>query len=134
MYSGSVLQNTSIRTFIQPTIKTNRNICMCKVLSRKSNPFHTFSLCIFTDHETQSTVEFLRKSLSTIKENHGHLLKLLERGFQSMESVKVMIGLSEIIQQKYGELILQYQEYAFRHDCENLLWKMAFHNIITQFR
>ena len=112
----------------------HRNICMNKILSRKYYPVQILSLCIFIDHETQSTVAFLKKSLSTIKENHGHLLKLLERGFQSMESVKVMIGLSEIIQQKYGELILQYQEYAFRHDCENIMWKMAFHNIITQFR
>ena len=132
MYSQSIVTHSYLHLSMHPS--RHRNICMNKILPRKCNPVHILSLCIFIDQETQSTVAFLKKSLSTIKENHGHLLKLLERGFQSMESVKVMIGLSEIIQQKYGELILQYQEYAFRHDCENMLWKMAFHNIITQFR
>ncbi|XP_047142553.1 telomerase-binding protein EST1A isoform X2 [Hydra vulgaris] len=76
----------------------------------------------------------LNLHIKEIKEKQFQLSKLLEKGFQSMESVKLMISTAEAIQQNYVDLIILHQEFAFKFDYESVLWKSAFHNIITQFR
>ncbi|XP_065663378.1 telomerase-binding protein EST1A isoform X4 [Hydra vulgaris] len=76
----------------------------------------------------------LNLHIKEIKEKQFQLSKLLEKGFQSMESVKLMISTAEAIQQNYVDLIILYQEFAFKFDYESALWKSAFHNIISQFR
>jgi len=76
----------------------------------------------------------VREYMNTIKDKQFQLKKLLQRGFQSLEGVNVMLAMSEAIQQKFGELIVHNQEYSFRHNFENSLWKLAFYSIIAKFR
>lgn len=76
----------------------------------------------------------VREYMNVIKDKQFQLKKLLQHGFQSLEGVNVMLEMSEAIQQKFGELIVHNQEYSFRHNFENFLWKLAFYSIIAKFR
>lgn len=62
------------------------------------------------------------------------LKNLLQTGIQSVESANMIVQLSASIQEAYADVIIYCPEETFKYDCENLLWKNAFHNVITVFR
>lgn len=100
-----------------------------------TSPKHVhFSADASQEKPSADKKQIINQYLTEIKDKHYQLKKLLARGFQSLESINVMLRASEMIQQKYGELIITYQDYAFRYDYESSLWKNAFHNIISCFR
>lgn len=82
----------------------------------------------------ESKDEKVRTSLAHLKVKQKELDALLEKPFSRKDHINKVFKLSEAIQQEYAELIIDFQEYSFKHDFESVLWKCAYHKIISKFR
>jgi len=76
----------------------------------------------------------VKGNLKIVENKQQELKVMFQKPFEAKDHIAEIMQVSEIIQQQYGELIVHFQEYAFKHDFESALWKSAFHNIITKFR
>ena len=72
--------------------------------------------------------------LQTVKDTTHLISNLLSRGLSNTNKIVKALDLSLKIQNAYRELILKHPTIAWKYDAENLLWKQAYHSLISIFR